>query len=94
MRREDEVDAGEGPRAPEDLDVGPAATGDQTYHDSLVRCPWCGAQHDLFLEPPADSPDQVYYEECSTCGQDFRLASDWTDDGSPRIRVDRGGENE
>ena len=93
MRREEDFDTRR-ETGPGDLDVGPAATGDQTYDDSVVLCPWCGAQHDLFLEPPTDSPEQVYYEECTTCGQDFRLAIDWTDDGSPRIRVDRGGENE
>lgn len=80
---------------PDDPDAGPAPTlPGQTFEDSLVVCPFCGAENDLFLEPPQDSPDQVYFEECSTCGQDFRVAIDWLEDGSPRIRVDRGGENE
>jgi transcription elongation factor Elf1 len=66
----------------------------QAFQDSLVTCPWCGAQQDLFLEPPVDRPEQEYFEECSTCGEDFRVAIDWLADGSPRIRIDRGGENE
>jgi hypothetical protein len=80
---------------PDDPDAGPAPTlPGQAFQDSLVTCPWCGAQQDLYLEPPADRPEQEYFEECSTCGEDFRVAIDWLADGSPRIRIDRGGENE
>lgn len=82
-----------GPDDPELAGPAPTLPG-QTFEDSLVRCPWCGTEHDLFLEPPADQPDQIYYEECTTCGQDYRVVIDWGEDGSPLIRVDRGGENE
>lgn len=80
--------------APDDPDAGPAPTlPGQTFVDSLVRCPWCGTDQDLFLEPPVDRPEQEFVEECRTCGKDFRVAIDWQDDGSPLIRVDRGGES-
>jgi hypothetical protein len=80
---------------PDDPDAGPAPTlPGQTFEGSLVRCAWCGSEQDLFLEPSPDRPEEEYFEECSTCGQDFRVKIDWLEDGTPRIRVDRGGENE
>jgi hypothetical protein len=91
----DDRNGGPEDTGPDDPEAGPAATQPgQFFQDSLVTCPWCGTQQDLFLEPPVDRPEQEYYEECSTCGEDFRVAIDWLADGSPRIRIDRGGENE
>jgi len=90
----DDTNSGPEDNGPDDPDAGPAPTAGQAYQDSLVTCPWCGAQQDLYLEPPADRPAQEYFEECTTCGEDFRVAIDWLADGSPRIRIDRGGENE
>ena len=62
------MDRDESRGQPDDPDAGPAPTlPGQTFEGSLIRCPWCGTEQDLYLEPPADRPEQEYFEECSAC---------------------------
>ena len=71
----------------------PAATvPGRTTDDSVVKCPWCGAQQELFLEPPSDMPDQTYMEECRECGRSFRVDITWGDAGAPSIQTGREGQ--
>ena len=61
--------------------------GDGTCDTSgVVRCPYCGEENDLALDPGSGA-SQEYVEDCQVCCQPWRVSVSYRADGSASVSV-------
>ncbi|NIQ55969.1 MAG: CPXCG motif-containing cysteine-rich protein [Gammaproteobacteria bacterium] len=65
----------------------PLRVGDGTADTSaVVRCPYCGEEVELALDPGGGSP-QRYVEDCEVCCRPWRVTVTWDERGGAAAEV-------
>ncbi|MBK6489735.1 MAG: CPXCG motif-containing cysteine-rich protein [Gemmatimonadetes bacterium] len=71
----------------EPLDADDFDTGDGTADtDNCVRCPHCGEENVIFLDPGSGASQQ-YVEDCQVCCRPWRVVVSYDADGHANVDV-------
>jgi hypothetical protein len=68
------------------LDADPLEDDSAADTESTVRCPYCGEENEIALDPDGGNA-QEYVEDCQVCCQPWQLSVHYDVDGRAEVAV-------